>query len=195
MKRSQIRLFSLVAFLAVAGSGCADQTTPFESIAAPNVRVGGPFLSLSPITQTVQVLERTEPLEAAAVATKVIGSDGGVIELREAGLTLTIPSGALAAPTQISVRAEAGPHVAYTFQPHGTRFSRVVTAEQSLAGTVAEQSGASVSARGYFTSADAINEDTDRAVVSELSLVEQDASQGVVRFYLNHFSGYLVAID
>ena len=195
MKRMQTRLFALLALLAVAGYGCADQTTPFEADSAPSVRVGGPFLSLSPITQTVQVLERSEPLPQAVVASKVIGSEGGVIELPEAGLTLRIPSGALPAATRISVSAHAGPLVAYTFEPHGTRFARVVTAEQSLAGTAAEGATASVSARGYFSSADAINWDSNQAVVTELSLVDEDPARDVVRFYLNHFSGYLVAID
>jgi hypothetical protein len=195
MKRMQTRTLALLALLAVAGSGCADHTTPFESISAPGVRVGGPFLSLSPITQTVQVLERSEPLTQAVVASKIVGSEGGVIELPQAGLTLRIPRGALSAATRISVSASAGPLVAYTFEPHGTRFARVVTAEQSLAGTAAEGSTSSVSARGYFSSTDAINQDTNQAVVTELSLVEEDPSRDVVRFYLNHFSGYLVAID
>jgi hypothetical protein len=195
MKRMQTRMFALLALLAVAGYGCADQTTPFEPNSAPSVRVGGPFLSRSPFTQTVQVLERNEPLPQAVVASKLIGSDGGVIELPEAGLTLRFPRGALSAATRISVSASAGSLVAYTFEPHGTRFARVVTAEQSLAGTAAEGATASVSGRGYFSSAEAINWDSNQAVVTELSLVDGDPSRDVVRFYLNHFSGYLVAID
>lgn len=194
MNRS-LRLFSLLTAVVLAGSACADQTTPFESISAPSVRVGGPFLSLSPVEQTVHVLERSEPLAADLVTAKVIGAAGGVIELPEAGLRVTVPAGALHRPTEIAVRAHAGTLVAYTFEPHGTHFARVVTADQSLAGTLAEGSGARVSARGYFSDAESINWDSNRAAVSEVSLVNSDAAAGSVQFYLNHFSGYLVAID
>jgi hypothetical protein len=194
MNRS-LRLFSLLAALALSASACADQTTPFETISAPSVRVGGPFLSLSPAKQTVQVLERAEPLAEDLTAAKVIGSAGGVVELPEAGLRLIVPAGALHRPTEISVRAHAGTLVAYSFEPHGTRFARVVTADQSLVGTLAEGSDVRVSARGYFADPAEINWSSNRASVSEVSLVHEQAVEGTVQFYLNHFSGYLVAID
>jgi hypothetical protein len=195
MNRSLLRLFGLVAALALAGAGCADQTTPFESVSGPSVRVGGPFLSLSPVEQTVQVLERSEPLQEDVVTSRVIGSFGGVVVVPEAGLRLTVPAGALRRPTEISVRAHAGSLVAYSFEPHGTHFERVVTADQSLEGTLAAGSEARVSARGYFSDPSSINWSSNRAAVSEVSLVRNDAAAGEVQFYLNHFSGYLVAID
>ena len=59
------RVFALVALLASAAYGCTDQATPFETVSAGlDVRVGGPFLSLSQVEQTVHVLERTAPLAA-----------------------------------------------------------------------------------------------------------------------------------
>lgn len=195
MNRSFTRLFGLVAALALAGAGCADQATPFESISAPAVRIGGPFLSLSPAEQMVQVLERTEPLAEDLITSKVIDASGGVLEMPEAGLRLTVPAGALQHPTKIEVRAHAGSLVAYSFEPHGTRFRRVVTADQSLDGTLAAGSDVRVSGRGYFASPETVNWDSNRAAVTELSLVNEDAAAGTVQFYLNHFSGYLVAID
>lgn len=194
MNRS-LRLLSLLTVLVLAGSACADGTTPFESVSGPSVRVGGPFLSLSPVEQTVHVLERSTPLAEDLVASRVIGVAGGVIEFPEAGLRLTVPAGALHSPTEISVRAHAGSMVAYSFEPHGTQFARVVTADQSLAGTLAAGSDVQVSARGYFSDPASINWESNRASVSEVSLVRNDDSAGEVQFYLNHFSGYLVAVD
>ena len=162
MNRS-LRLIVLLASLALTGSACADYATPFETISAPTVKVGGPFLSVSPVQETVRVLERSTPLAADLVTSKVIGSGGGTIELPEAGLRLTVPAGALAQPTEISVRAHAGTLVAYSFEPHGTRFDRVVTADQSLAGTVAEGTDVQVSTRGYFSEPESINWDSNRA--------------------------------
>jgi hypothetical protein len=195
MNGSLLRIVGLVATLALAGAGCADQTTPFESISGPSVRVGGPFLSLSPVEQTVHVLERSEPLQEDVVTSRVIGASGGIIVVPEAGLRLTVPAGALRHATEISVRAHAGSLVAYSFEPHGTQFERVVTADQSLEGTQAAGSNVQVSARGYFADPNSINWNSNRAAVSEVSLVRNDAAAGEVQFYLNHFSGYLVAID
>src|SRR5690606_12067671 len=129
------------------------------------------------------------------VTSKVIGAAGGVIDFPAAGLRLSVPAGALHQPTEISVRAHAGAMVAYSFEPHGTQFAKVVTAEQSLAGTQADGSEVRASARGYFADPGTINWDASRAAVTELSLVRNDAAAGVVQFYLNHFSGYLVAVD
>lgn len=195
MNRILLRSFALVAALALPVSACAERATPFESISGPAIRVGGPFLSLSPVEQTVQVLERLVPLAEDVVTTRAIGPAGGVIDLPEAGLRVTVPAGALQEPTEISVRAHAGRLVAYSFEPHGTRFRRVVTAEQSLSGTIAEGTGARVSTRGYFSDPAAIDWSSNRAEVTEVSLVREQVAEGSVQFYLNHFSGYLVAID
>lgn len=193
MKRSLIRLIGVVAIVVGGAAGCADQGSPVASAAPLEVEVGGPFLSVSPAEQSVRVLERDVPLAEALSASRVIGPNGGMIEIADAGLRLHVPAGAVTVPTEITVTAPAGSLVAYTFEPHGTRFHRVVTAEQTLAGTTAAGGAERVSTRGYFTSAAAINDDAARAVVSEVSLVQQD--EQVVRFFLNHFSGYLVAID
>lgn len=195
MIRSSLRLLALVAAVATVSGACADLSAPLEAVAAPEVRVGGPFLSLSSTEHTVRVLERDVPLAEDVVVSRVVGPGGGVISIPEAGLRLTIPGKALQSPTRISVRAHAGSMVAYSFEPHGTRFDRVVTADQSVAGTQAEGTEVRVSGRGYFSDPDAVNWDGGHAAVTELSLVQEtDAGEGV-QFYLNHFSGYLVAID
>ncbi|HEX6926479.1 MAG TPA: hypothetical protein VF167_13745 [Longimicrobiaceae bacterium] len=193
MIRTSLRLFALVGTLVVSLSACADGGSPLEVRSALDVRVGGPYLSLSPVQHTVRVLERSVPLSEDLVVSKVIGSSGGVIELPAAGLRLTVPANALQRPTEISVRAHAGTLVAYSFEPHGTHFARVVTAEQSLAGTVAEGTSVRASARGYFSDPESVDWDSNRAAVSEVSLVREAGE--AVEFYLNHFSGYLIAID
>ena len=195
MIRSFLRLLALVAAITTVSGACADLSAPLEVVAGPDIRVGGPFLSLSSTEHTVRVLERDVPLAEDVVVSRVIGTSGGEIAVPEAGLSLSIPGGALQAPTRISVRAHAGRLVAYSFEPHGTRFERVVTAAQSLAGTQAAGTEVRVSGRGYFSDAEAVNWDGRHAAVTELSLVQESAADAAVHFYLNHFSGYLVAID
>ena len=195
MNRSLVRLFGLIGVLALGASACTDAGSPLQAVSALDVQEGGPYLSLSPVRETVRVLERSVPLAEAVVVSRVIDSSGGVIEVPAAGLQLTIPAQALQRPTEITVRAHEGRLVAYSFEPHGTRFARVVTADQSLAGTNAEGASERVSGRGYFADPVGVSWDSDQAEVTELSLVRSGAGNGEVQFYLNHFSGYLIAID
>jgi hypothetical protein len=182
-----------VLTLGLGAAGCSDLQGPAEPFPAPQVRVGGPFLSLSPAAETVKVLRRNVPLAADLEVTQVIGPAGGVIDLVEAGLQVTVPTGALLLPTPITVTALAGDLVAYTFEPHGLQFARVVSAEQSLLGTAGIVGN--VDERGYFTSTSAIDWSSGSAVVSEVSLVQPILTSTSVRFFLNHFSGYLLAVD
>lgn len=180
--------------LGLAAYGCSDATGFVDPIPAPEIRVGGPFLSLSTATETVRVLKRTVPLLEDVSTTSTIGPEGGTILLPTAGLKLIIPTGALSTPTPIKVTGLKGDLVAYTFEPHGTQFAKVVTAEQSLTSTES-MVGRSPNSRGYFGSVDNINFTSSTAKVSEVSLVQPELTAAQIKFYLNHFSGYLVAID
>lgn len=195
MNRSLLRLLGILGTVVLVTTGCSERVMPLEARSGLDVRVGGPYLSLSPAEETVHVLERTIPLADDVIVSKVIGTTGGVIEIPTAGLRLTIPPKALEHPTEISVKAHAGKLVAYSFQPHGTRFARVLTADQSLAGTLADGSDVRVSTRGYFSDPASIDWSSNRAEVTEVSLVREIGMPGEIQFYLNHFSGYLIAID
>jgi hypothetical protein len=184
-------LGALLAIMLVA-YGCTDRGLPVEPLLEPNVRVGGPLLSTSPTREVVSVLTRSAPLPAEIKASAVIGWEGGTISIPDAGLKVTIPTGALDVATNITITALKGDLVAYTFEPHGTRFAKVVYADQSLATTQAVDS---VSSRGYFSTMDAIDWETNSAVVSEISEVQPELTSTSIRFYLNHFSGYLLGVS
>lgn len=194
MIRSLRRFAVLLGILAV-GAACSDQLAPLDSPLTPTVELGGPYLSLSPAESTVQVLERSTPLAEDIVVSRVIGSTGGTISIPQAGLSLHVPAGALGQPTEITVQAHAGALVAYSFEPHGTQFAEVVSARQSLAGTSAADRNVQVAGRGYFADAQNVQWNGNLASVTELSLVREDVGAGSIEFYLNHFSGYLIAID
>jgi len=66
------------------------------------------------------------------VVSQTIGRDGGVIRLPRAGLTVTVPRGALDAPTRITVTAPKGDLLGYEFAPHGLRFKKPVTLTQEV---------------------------------------------------------------
>ena len=80
-------------------------------------------------------LQRTTPLAAPITVSKVIGADGGTLSIPEAGVTVTVPRGALAQTTTITMTARAGSLVAYDFAPHGITFAKPLVFSQQLRGT------------------------------------------------------------
>jgi hypothetical protein len=146
---------------------------------------------------TVVVLQRLQPLPSNITATKIIGSGGGTLSLPEAGLTITVPAGAVAYPTVFSATALAGRAVAYEFGPHGTKFAKPLTMTQDLRLSYADSRLVSYMHfhAGYFSSSTSLIDNLLRAIVSELLPASTDADNMVVRFNVSHFSGYLIAMD
>ena len=131
-------------------------------------------------------------------ASAVIGPDGGTLSLPGSDFTMNIPSGALAAPTTITVVAKGGPHVAYEMLPHGLRFLKPATAVQGLQNTATYGTDAGNAIRtGYLPEgSDAIDVD-DSASPSELEAAttyyhgaERVAETHV--WIINHFSRYIL---
>jgi hypothetical protein len=111
---------------------------------------------------------------------------------------MNIPSGALAAPTMITVVAKGGLHVAYEMLPHGLRFLNPVTAVQGLQNTATYGTDAGNAIRVAYLpeGSDAIDVD-DSASPSELeagttyySGAKRVAETQV--WIINHFSRYIL---
>ena len=131
-------------------------------------------------------------------ASAVIGPDGGTLSLPGSDFTMNIPSGALSAPTTITVVAKGGPHVAYEMLPHGLQFLKPVTAIQGLKNTATYGTDAGNAIRtGYLPEgSDAIGVD-DSASPSELEAATTYYSgpQHVAETHvwiINHFSRYIL---
>ena len=131
-------------------------------------------------------------------ASAVIGPGGGTLSLPGSDFTMTIPSGALAAPTTITVVAKGGPYVAYEMLPHGLRFLKLVTAVQGLQNTATYGTDAGNAIRTAYLpeGSDAIDVD-DSASPSELEAATTYFSgpQSVAETHIwiiNHFSRYIL---
>jgi hypothetical protein len=128
----------------------------------------------------------------------LIGPDGGTLSLSGSDFTMNIPSGALSAPTTITIVAKAGSHVAYEMLPHGLQFLRPVTAVQGLQNTATYGTDAGNSVRTAYLpeGQDEISVD-DSASPSELEAAttyfsgpQQVAETHV--WLINHFSRYIL---
>jgi hypothetical protein len=189
MKLEVRRIAAALGLLAVVAS-CSDS----RAVTAPAVSGGSNRLVLNAPTQ-VQVVTRDTPLSGPVSASRLVGVFGGVINLPEAGLSVTIPAFALTSPTTITVTAVPGSELAYEFEPHGTQFRVPLIVTQQLAGTSASAGGvlpAKLRA-AYFADVLDLDQLDGTATVSELFGTSINTWNGTVSFAVWHFSGYLIA--
>jgi hypothetical protein len=168
-------------------AGCSDLPTAPQAQAAPTPSYGllGTLLGSHDQDQAT-VLERTVPLAQDEVVSQVIGRWGGVIRLPQAGLTVSVPFGALSSPTEITVTAPAGNLVGYHFEPHGLQFARAVTVSQDL-----------LSTKGLrLTGMRAVYFDGDlKPTVTPLESLPLWLLRILGVFQIHHFSGYVIATN
>ena len=174
----------------VALGACADvPTAPQDDVPSASL-LGLPLLGSGGVE--AHVVQRTTPLATDEVVTKVIGYAGGTIRLPRAGLTLTVPAGAVLQNTTFTVTAPAGDLVGYHFEPHGTVFRKSLKASQKLAGT---EIGL---LEGILSPPFAAYYDGDLLPVLdvfEVLGINVSGVLGVATFEIPHFSGYIIATD
>jgi hypothetical protein len=140
-------------------------------------------------------MTRQIPLAQDMTVSAVIGPEGGVLRLREAGLRLIVPKGAVSAPTTFAATAVAGSMVAYEFEPHGTTFAVPLILQQTLA----NESSDNVDPNsfhfeaGHFLSRDDLEPTSGTGTINEALPTLIDVKKGRIKFSVKHFSGYLLA--
>ena len=130
-------------------------------------------------------------------ASAVIGPDGGTLSLPGSDFTMNIPSGALSAPTSITVVAKGGSPVAYEMLPHGLQFLRPVTAVQGLQNTATYGSDDGNAVRSAYLQEGRDGIDVDDSVSPselEASTTYFDAARVAQThvWVINHFSRYIL---
>ena len=124
-----------------------------------------------------------------------VDQNGTVDKHSSTGLTITVPAGAVAAPTRITVTALKGASVAYRFEPHGLQFAVPIKLTQKL-NEIRLSRPLTVPQlfAGYFAT-DSLPTDaaTGDARVIEILPVEIDVRGSSAILFVRHFSGYTVA--
>jgi hypothetical protein len=201
---TRIRRFATLALM-LAVAGCSTEHTSAPSM-APSINasavgrssslLGGLLGTVGTITSTlgltpVNGLQRTRPLPAAITVVQTIGAEGGSLSIPEAGVTVTVPAGALASPTAITMTARAGSLVAYDFEPHGIVFARPLGFSQSLRGTNATILQVPLLRLAYYADGSLLGQ--TGGLVSELLAGTVNLLTWTFTSDIKHFSGYLVA--
>jgi hypothetical protein len=142
MSCPRVRLHFALVVSIVAGLACGDygQSTsppPLAQKLVPSLVVRAPF-SLAPRGLRAEAV-RWGPAHSRVEqsVSAVIGPDGGSLAIAGADFSMTIPAGALTAPTAITVVAKGGAYVVYDMFPHGLKFRLPVTVVQGLSTTAA----------------------------------------------------------
>jgi hypothetical protein len=192
----------IVTVGAVAGLACGDysQSTSPASYKAlpPTLIVRSSFTMLSSGTKARAVRWGPAHSTVEQSVSAVIGPDGGTLSLPGSDFSMEIPSGALAAPTAITVIAKAGPHVAYEMLPHGLRFLKPVTAVQGLRNTAAYGLRAGSAVRAAYLPAGRENiaiDDSANPSELEAGATYYYGSEPVAEsqvWSMNHFSRYIL---
>lgn len=203
-----IRSLLALLVIAVAAVACSTSDMPVTPKLSPGV--GSPTFAKINATDsnmvvtdiaygdTAFVLKRLSPLAADITTSATIGSSGGSLKIDAAGIKVDIPSGALSTPTVITMTAKAGLNVAYEFGPHGTTFAEPVKIQQDLKVTVAGTNAAvqrGLHGAYYEGSLDSAYTDPLKltAKIKENQLGYKDATGSQLRFFVNHFSGYMLS--
>lgn len=111
------------AVLLGALAGCTDLYPTAEAARADLPLAGAADLEFEDGRLALQWLD---PLARDVSATHRIGPWGGLLTMREPGLNLWVPLGALSSDLDITMTARAGEDVLFDLEPHGTQFNHDV---------------------------------------------------------------------
>ena len=190
------RVGALALALTLVGCSADEVASPTQMKAVPadaqSGLLGGVLGTVTGVLNltTADAVQRTKPLAAPITVTKEIGYYGGTLSIPEAGVTVTVPRGALLRTTTITMTARAGSLLAYDFSPTGTTFYKPLVFNQSLNGTNVTLLQVPLLRLGYYSDPGLLGEVT--ATVSELLGGVTDLLGWTFTAPINHFSGYLV---
>jgi ZU5 domain len=191
MRPSLHRLAAIALSALVLASCSTDAPTAVPHLQqSPPQESSQDLLGLSSLLG-VNGLQRTKALAAPITVSKLIGPDGGTLTIPEAGVTVTVPRGALAATTNITMTARAGTLVAYDFAPHGITFAKPLVFSQKLTGTNATLLSAPLLKLGYYADSSLLTQ--TGGLVSELLGGVVNTLSWTFTSSIPHFSGYMVS--
>lgn len=144
----------------------------------------------------VHPVRRQQPMASEVSWSFDVDAQGTTVRHPSTGLTITVPAGAVAGPTHITVFALRGAPLAYRFEPHGLQFAQPIQLTQSLHGLLLGGASQPIPRlfAGYFADDSLVTDTaTGNARVIEILPVQIDVRAHNAILSVRHFSGYTVA--
>lgn len=144
----------------------------------------------------VQPIRRQQPMASEVSWSFDVDARGTTVRHPATGLTITVPAGAVAGPTHITVFALRGAPLAYRFEPHGLQFAQPIQLTQSLHGLLLKGASQPIPRLfgGYFADDSLVTDAaTGNARVIEILPIQIDVRAHNAILSVRHFSGYTVA--
>jgi hypothetical protein len=193
LKRLRIAHVAILVAAAIIVVACGDQAL----LVSPHIASAPPLgVVANPEGAPVHPVKRQATLAEDESWSFDVGPSGTTVRYPSAGLTITVPPGAVDAPTHITVIALRGAALAYRFEPHGIQFAQPLELRQSLHGLQLgkEALGVPQLFAGYFSD-DSLTTDavSGEARVFEILPVLIDLKHHDAILFVRHFSGYTVA--
>jgi hypothetical protein len=191
-----------LAVSAVAALNCGDlsrSTSPSQpKLLPPTKTVGASFAIVAGGSIARAVRWSPSHYNVDQTVSAVVGPEGATLSLPGSDFSMTIPAGALSAPTAITVTSRGGAFVVYDMLPHGLQFARSVTAAQGLTTTATYGTSAGNGVRSAYVL------QANEKVGFDGSVSPAELEAATTYFYgvqpvaqtqvwtLNHFSRYMV---
>lgn len=145
----------------------------------------------------VPAVQRSSTLSSDVVVSQTIDSRGGSISIPKAGMRITFSPGAVSAPTTVTVTANAGQYIAYSFEPHGIQFAAPVVISQDMSNINTSNYG---SLMGGYMANGITDLDPSTGTVNVTEQYPVVSSYGwlngrfvpITSFTIKHFSGYIL---
>ena len=149
--------YLVLAAGAVTVVSCGDYTSPTSpnqpKLLPPTRIVGASFALVAGGSTAKAVKWGASHSKVDQSVSAVVGPEGATLSLPGADFSMTIPAGALSAPTAITVVSRGGAFVVYDMLPHGLQFALPVTAAQGLSTTATYGTSAGNGVRSAYLSA------------------------------------------
>jgi hypothetical protein len=202
MSSHRVSRYLALALGALAIISCGDYTSPTSPTHAkvlPSTRiVEASFAIVAGGSIAKAVRWGTSHYKVDQSISSVVGPEGATLSLPGSDFSMTIPAGALASPTSITIVSRAGLFVVYDMLPHGLLFRLPVTAVQGLSTTATYGTSPGNNVRSaYLSPANEQIAVDGSASPSELEAATtyfagaQPVAQTQV-WILNHFSRYIL---
>ena len=199
MFHSKLRRHAAVSAALLIAAACGDNPAGITSATPDLQRVETEAASLtSDHVARGLLIRRDVNLRKDVSASAIITPKGGFLALRETGLLVYFPSGAVSRDVEITATALKGNRVVYDFQPHGLAFATPIHVAQSLANTEIGTRGGRKAQDvwvGYLDHGDAdVNADGNARFSEVFDVFFQGAGrEALAVFTTTHFPGYAMA--